>query len=135
MKVVVEENCFAPERMHPTDAGLDLRSPSDMILHPGEIKKIDIGNRIQLPHGFFGWVATRSSLFSKGINTCGIIDENYRGHVKVVLHNTADDDCVIYRGDKIAQLIIIPCSYEGVEIVDEFDETDRGHGGFGSTGR
>lgn len=120
-------------------AGLDLRSNTDVLIHPGQ--KIDIESKLamEIPEGHFGMLVARSGLaFNyqiKLINDIGIIDEDYRGNIGIRLINEGIESYKIEAGDRVAQLIIIP--YEQVELkyVDELEETERGTGGFGHTGR
>jgi dUTP pyrophosphatase len=89
-----------------------------------------------IPHGHYGRVAPRSGLaWKKSIDVgAGVIDEDYRGNVGVILFNFGDEDFVIKQGDRVAQLILEKISTPEVEEVDELPETSRGDGGFGSTG-
>ena len=118
------------------DAGLDLRANEDVALAPFERKLIPTGLAIAIPEGYAGFVQPRSGMALKlGLtmaNTPGLIDAHYRGELKVVAVNIdADETIHIARGERIAQLVIqkVPC----VQLV-EVDETDRGSGGFGSSG-
>lgn len=130
-----------PKRAHSTDAGMDLYIDCDKkIAVPAHTTKlVGTGIAIALETGTFGAVVPRSGLATKrGItiqNTPGIIDSAYRGEVKVALHNSTEFTQEIEPHERIAQLIIQPCSLEDVEEVDELDETERGTGGFGSSGK
>lgn len=130
-----------PKRAHSTDAGMDLYADSDKVISipAHSAKMIGTGIAIALEEGYFGGVYPRSGLASKkGLrpsNCTGVIDSEYRGEVKVSLHNDTDFVQEIEPYERIAQLIIQPCSLEDVEEVDELDETDRGTGGFGSSGK
>ena len=130
-----------PKRAHSTDAGMDLYADSDKIIAiPAHSSKmIGTGIAIALEKGYFGGVYARSGLaFKKGLrpsNNVGIIDSEYRGEVKVALHNDTEFTQEIEPHERIAQLIIQPCSLEDIEEVDELDETERGTGGFGSSGK
>lgn len=135
MKVVVEEWAIKPTRAHPTDAGLDLYSPVDLWLHPGEHKIIDTGVHVEIPDGYFGAITSKSGLMAKGITSQGTIDSPYRGTIKAVLYNHGSDGYLIHRGDKITQLVIIPVFIPEIEVVKELSKTERGEEGFGSTGR
>lgn len=126
-----------PVKKSDDDAGYDLKSAIDYSLYPGEIKIIPTDISIALPKGTFGMVVSRSGLASKGIvvnNSPGILDCNYRGNCGVILRNQTDDIFNISKGDRIAQLLVMP--YFNVEWneVSELSETERGTGGFGSTG-
>lgn len=121
-------------------AGADLYAATDydIIISPGQTVKIDTGIAIAVPRGYFGAIFARSGLATKqGLrpaNCVGVIDSDYRGPVIVALHNDKDGDQMIPAGSRIAQLAIIPVMRTDFNIVDELDETERGEGGFGSTG-
>ncbi len=121
------------------DAGLDLRANEDVALAPFERKLIPTGLAIAIPEGYAGFVQPRSGMALKlGLtmaNTPGLIDAHYRGELKVVAVNIdAAETIHVARGERIAQLVIqkVPC-VQLVEV-DELDDTDRGSGGFGSSG-
>ena len=124
-------------------AGMDLRAavPDDepLTLRPGSRFPVPTGLAFALPPGFEGQVRPRSGLaFKHGVtclNTPGTVDADYRGEVKVILINLGEEDFVIRRGERIAQLIIAPVVQATWSEVDSLDETARGGGGFGSTGR
>ena len=124
-------------------AGMDLRAavPADepLVLRPGDRFPVPTGLAFALPPGFEGQVRPRSGLaFKSGItclNSPGTVDADYRGEVKVILINHGPDDFTIRRGDRIAQLVIAPVVQAAWSEVVSLDETTRGAGGFGSTGR
>lgn len=124
-------------------AGMDLRAaaPQDepIVLRPGSRSAVPTGLAFALPPGFEGQVRPRSGLaFKHGVtclNTPGTIDADYRGEVKVILINHGEEDFVIRRGDRIGQLVIAPVVQAVWAEVESLDETARGAGGFGSTGR
>ncbi len=124
-------------------AGMDLRAavPEDepLVLRPGSRFAVPTGLAFALPPGFEGQVRPRSGLaFKHGItclNSPGTIDADYRGEVKVILINHGEEDFTIRRGERIGQLIIAPVVQAVLAEVDSLDETVRGAGGFGSTGR
>lgn len=136
MDIKLDNYAFMPHRAHPTDAGLDLRSPENIYLKARQSVTIRTGVHIKLPPGRYGKIASKSGLMvHHGIRTDGTIDEPYRGEICVCLFNDSDAGYYIEKGDKIAQLIVQPCEYVDVNVVDVLDETDRGDGGFGSTGK
>ena len=137
LKIKLDPGAFLPVRAHETDAGLDLRTPEAFTISPHESAIIDTGVHIQLPHGTYGKLESKSGLNVKhNIVSCGgTIDEPYTGSIKVKLYNLGETPYRFYSGDKIIQLIVQPCIYESVEQVDELEETDRGNNGFGSSGR
>jgi dUTP pyrophosphatase len=124
-------------------AGMDLRAavPQDepFVLKPGSRHPIPTGLAFALPPGFEGQVRPRSGLAARHgvtcLNTPGTIDADYRGEVKVILVNLGEEDFVIRRGERIAQLVIAPVVQAVWAEVASLDETARGVGGFGSTGR
>ena len=130
-----------PEYSHGNkeDAGMDLRTIESYTLQPGESKLFKTGIAISLPSGYMGKVAPRSGLACKHsvtvLNAEGTIDPSYRGDVGVILINHGDAPYEVNKGDRIAQLIVE--KYEQIEwsIVDELDDTVRGEGGFGHTGK
>eukprot|EP00039_Didymoeca_costata_P019868 m.339217 g.339217 ORF g.339217 m.339217 type:complete len:153 (-) comp18712_c0_seq1:154-612(-) len=133
----LSENAYLPERGSTAAAGYDLRSAHDDVI-PAQgktIAKTDLA--IAIPEGHYGRVAPRSGLAAKHfIDTgAGVIDADYRGNVGVVLFNHAKTDYKISKGDKVAQLILEKISTPDIVEVEELDETERGAGGFGSTGK
>ena len=120
---------------HESDAGFDLESIEDVVIPAKEFAPmIHTGVHVEIPFGYFGLVKERSGMASKGIFVMGgVIDSGYRGEIMVNLANMSGYDYVIKSGDRIAQLIILPCS--AVMTVGELSESDRGENGFGSTGR
>jgi len=125
----------APRRETAGSAGYDLRATSFEVIKPGERLLIGTGFAWEIPEGLVGMVRPRSGLACRdGLHTlAGVIDSDYRGEVKVLLINLGDEEIVISKGDRIAQMVVTP--FYGVElnVVDELDDVDRG-GGFGSTG-
>jgi len=129
------ENAKLPERKREGDAGLDLYCIEDVEILPNEIKLISTGIAIEIPKGYFGLIKDRSGLASKGLHVlAGVIDENYRGEVKVVMINLGKEKIKLEKFSRIAQLIIIPYAKVEVEEVEELSETERGEKGFGSSG-
>jgi dUTP pyrophosphatase len=124
-------------------AGMDLRAAvaddGSVTLKPGERAMIPTGLTIALPGGYEAQVRPRSGLAAKHGVTClnspGTIDADYRGEVKVILINLGQEPFVIKRGERIAQMIIAPVTRAELKVVTQLDETKRGAGGFGSTGR
>lgn len=128
-----------PRYAYEGDAGLDLRANEHVVLRPYERALISTGLAIALPDGYAGFVQPRSGMAIKRglsiVNTPGLIDAHYRGELKVIVINLdADHEIVIERGDRIAQLVIQRVPTVQLVEVDELDATDRGTGGFGSSG-
>jgi len=121
------------------DAGMDLRSAVDVVLAPGERCRIPTGIAVAIPDGHAGFVQPRSGLAARAglgfVNSPGLIDSGYRGEIQVVAINLDRRDPIdIHRGDKIAQLVILPVPQVALAEVEELPASDRGAGGFGSTG-
>ena len=120
-------------------AGMDLRAAESLTIKPRSRALVATGIAIALPLGFEGQVRPRSGLAVKHgvtvLNAPGTIDCDYRGEIKVPLINHGDDDFVIARGDRIAQMVIAPAPQAVLEVVTALDETHRGTGGFGSSGK
>jgi dUTP pyrophosphatase len=120
---------------------MDLRAAiaEAVTLAPGERALITTGLRLEIPPGYEGQVRPRSGLAIRHgitmLNTPGTIDSDYRGLLQVVVINLGQEPFTIHRGDRLAQLIIAPVTQVTVETVDDLAETERGEGGFGSTGR
>lgn len=140
MKVTVQKtmNVESPTRAHNSDAGLDLYVPEGQgcLARPGAVYTIDLGIRVAIPDGYYGQLTLRSSAGKKGLtipNGVGIIDSGYRGSLKLLVSALAEP-VLVAAGERVCQLIVLPCSPVDAQagIVD--DVTDRGQGGFGSTG-
>lgn len=124
-----------PKRAHKTDAGLDLFSICDWTIPAKAASVFDTGVHVQIPEGYVGFVKSKSSLMLEGLTTDGTIDCGFTGSIRVVLFNHSNNDYEVKAGQKIAQLVILPIITPDVEIVGHLDATDRGDGGFGSTGK
>lgn len=138
---LLAENAVVPTVGSQNAAGLDLYAyieEGDITVKPFTTVKIRTGIAVEIPDGHFGGVYARSGLATKqGLrpsNCVGVIDSDYRGEVMVALYNDSNKPRKVVNGDRIAQLIIQPYLYAAIDIVDELSETDRGDGGFGSTG-
>lgn len=139
---IVQEGAEVPVRATDGSAGYDLKAciTEDLLLFPGETKMIPTGIAIQLASNqYVGLLFSRSSIAVKHgqiqPNAVGVIDSDYRGEIMVALKNTSTEGYTIHKGDRIAQLVIVPVSLPEVEVCDELEESARGTGGFGSTGR
>lgn len=121
-------------------AGMDLRAAvaSPIVIKPGERVLIPTGLQMALPEGYEAQIRPRSGLAIRNgitmLNTPGTIDADYRGEVKVIAINHGDEEFVVHHGDRIAQMVITPVTQFPVVEVSDLDETERGQGGFGSTG-
>ena len=127
-----------PAYAHPGDAGMDLRSVDDLEIAPGARALVHTGLVMMLPPGWEAQVRPRSGLALKHgitvLNTPGTIDAGYRGEVGVILANLGDSPFAVRKGDRIAQVVVAPVTTAAIEETDVVDDTDRGGGGFGSTG-
>lgn len=138
MKIKLDKGAFAPTRAHTTDAGLDLYCPigQAQIVPAKDSAKFDTGVHIELPKNTVGMLKSKSGLNVKhGITSEGVIDVGYTGSIVVKLYNHSGHDYKVNEGDKISQLVIMPILTPEIEFVDDLEETERGEGGFGSTGR
>lgn len=138
----IRKNAILPTYGSDKAAGADLYACIDELglitIEPHTTMKISTGLAMELPEGYFGAIFARSGLATKqGIrpaNCVGVCDEDYRGEYIVALHNDTDEERIIRHGDRIAQLVLLPyiqCDF----VEDELSETERGDGGFGSTGK
>ncbi|MCA9477798.1 MAG: dUTP diphosphatase [Nanoarchaeota archaeon] len=130
-------DAIIPQAAHDSDAGVDLHALEDYELQPGERKLFPTGLSMELPPGYVSLIWPRSGLANKrGIDVlAGVIDAGYRGDYGVILLNTGQIPCVIKKGERIAQLLIQNITLPQFEEVDSLSETDRGEGGFGSSGK
>jgi dUTP pyrophosphatase len=136
----LSEQATPPAQAHPGDAGYDLFAAEATVLEPGRRASVGTGIAVAIPDGCAGLVLPRSGLAARhGItltNAPGLIDSGYRGEVRVLLLNTDPDVAFdVAVGDRIAQLLIVRFESPPLEEADELDDTPRGSGGFGSTGR
>jgi dUTP pyrophosphatase len=137
---LLDEGLPMPRYQHEGDAGLDLPSRVDYVLGPGERAMIPTGIAVAIPRGYAGFVLPRSGLASRHgialVNSPGLIDSGYRGELAIVMINTDKHSSFeIKRGNRIAQLVIQPVIEARTVQVKELDDTSRGVGGFGSTGK
>lgn len=136
LNIMLDENAIMPTRGHRTDAGLDLISPVDITIPAHGNAIIDTGVHIQLKENTAGFLKSKSGLNVKhNITSEGVIDVGYTGSIVVKLYNHGNEDYEVKRGDKITQLVIMNIDIPDLNIVKEFEQTDRGNNGFGSTGR
>lgn len=140
MKVTYQKtmNVESPTRAHRSDVGLDLYVPEgeSVLVRPGAVYTIDLGIRVAIPDGYYGQLTLRSSAGKKGLtipNGVGIIDPDYRGSLKLLVSVLAEPTLVA-TGERVCQLVILPQTPVDVEAGVVDTDTDRGQGGFGSTG-
>jgi dUTP pyrophosphatase len=140
VRFIAEEGARAPEYKTEGCSGADLCAflRESIVLAPGERAAIPTGLRIELPLGYEAQVRPRSGLALKKGLTClnspGTVDSDYRGELKVILVNLGSENVIIERGDRIAQLVVAPVLRARFELADDLGDTQRGSGGFGSTG-
>jgi dUTP pyrophosphatase len=127
-----------PTRAHPGDAGIDLRARVDTVLAAGEWAMIPTGIAVAIPVGYAGLVAPRSGLAARNaisvVNGPGIVDAGFRGEVNAILINHGPDEVTLQRGDRVAQLVVVPVVEAELVAVDTLPDSQRGTGGFGSSG-
>ena len=139
----IRDNAILPTRGSAAAAGYDLYAAEGAFIPAGKTVMIGTGLAMEIPKAFWGGIYARSGLATKqGLrpaNCVGVIDADYRGEIKVALHNDSDSERIVQAGDRIAQLVFHPLleiileDGEAWEVVDDLDATDRGDGGFGST--
>ena len=136
MKIMLDEGAKMPTRAHPWDAGLDLYAIEDGYIRCNSSHTFDTGVHVEIPGGCVGFIKSKSGLMvNHGILTDGTIDCGYTGSIRVCLFNRGSSKYEVKKGDKIAQLVILPCILPPLEEVENLNKTDRGAKGFGSTGR
>ncbi len=135
MEVVLDQGAVMPARAHEYDAGLDLFAREDFVLPPCSRVTHDTGVHLAIPKNHVGFITSKSGLMSKnGITSRGTIDFGYTGSIKAVLFNHSRENVYIRRGQKITQLVVVPCLFPELVQVDSLEESERGEGGFGSSG-
>lgn len=138
IKFILMDGGIAPAKAHADDACFDLYAKDSVVIPPGETHLFGLGFKVEVPVGYALDIRPRSGLALKGVtvaNAPGTIDAGYRGEVGVILHNSSRTQCLITKKDRIAQCLItklIPFSFEAST---ELGQSDRGEGGFGSTGK
>ena len=138
MKIILDVGAYLPTYAHDADAGMDLRTPVAFIVPAHGSYTVDTGVHIQIPVGQVGFIKSKSGLNVKGgLTATGVVDSGFSGSIRVKLYNHSDEDYMFSRGDKITQLVLLYIAKpeNGFEVVDHFEETERGNNGFGSTGR
>lgn len=136
MNIILDNGAFKPEFAHKTDAGADLRSPVEAVVPAHGSVVIDTGVHVEIPEGYTIFLKSKSGLNVKhNLIGEGVVDSGFSGSIRVKLYNLGDTDYQVFCGDKIIQMVILPCGYCEFTQVDKFAETERGDGGFGSTGR
>ena len=135
--VKLDDGAFMPVRAHVDDAGIDLLTPVDFSVPANGAITIDTGIHVEIPRGYYGKLESKSGLHIKHDIVClgGVIDCGYTGSIAVKLHNFSRRHYRFKRGEKIVQLIIIPCETPIIVPVDSLGLSARGDNGFGSSGK
>lgn len=137
--VKLYDHAVVPSYSHPGDAGMDLYALDHTYLEPDSWATVGTGIALELPRGFVGLVCPRSGMAARYavtvLNGPGVVDAGYRGEVKVILSNHGPTTYEIHSGDRIAQLVLTPFRAAMLQEVQELENTSRGSGGHGSTGR
>lgn len=136
MKIMLDEGAIMPSRAHRADAGLDFFAREGKLVPAHGSAIFNTGVHIEIPIGWVGFLKSKSGLnVNNGITSEGVIDSGFVGAIVVKLYNNSDEDYWVEKGDKISQLVILPIMLPDLELVEQFEETERGDNGFGSTGK
>ena len=142
MRVKVDDVKYIPEVKTEFSAGADLKVKigGEIVVKPRESIEVHTGVYLEIPQGYVGLLFVRSSFGKKGLmlkNSVGVIDSDYRGEVIAQVINNSKEDIVLVDGERFVQIVVVPCLSlkDNIEIVDELEDTERGTGGFGSTGK
>lgn len=132
----LNEDARAPTRGSEHSAGYDLYSSEQLVIAPNDQQLISTGISMEIPIGHFGKIFDRSgfTLTNHTRVAAGVIDADYRGEVKILIQNLGKNPITIEKHSRIAQMVIMPCYSEPIEIVEQLNESERGAAGFGSTG-
>lgn len=136
MKIILDKGAKMPVSAHEADAGYDLFARETKVVPARGSARFDTGVHIQIPEGYVGFLKSKSGLNVKhGIISDGTIDSGYTGSIVAKLYNLSDEPYLVNAGDKITQIVFQKIEKPTFEQVEAFEETERGNGGFGSTGR
>lgn len=138
--VKLDNGSICPTKAHESDAGYDIYAPANMesgVIRPNSSLVIDTGVHMQIPDGYCGLIVSKSGLnVNNGITSTGLIDAGYQGSIKIKLYNNTGSFYTVKPCEKISQIVILPIPEFELGLVSEFEaQTDRGVGGFGSSGR
>ena len=138
IKVLTDDISQIPAYQTSGSAACDLKSTDELVIPSGTRVTVGTGIKLQIPNGFGAMVCSRSGLAAKNgiqvLNAPGIIDTDYRGEIKVILHNSGQSEFIVKKGDRIAQLLFFPIFQAIFQKAELIDNTARGEGGLGSTG-
>lgn len=137
LKIKLDAGAKMPTRAHEWDAGLDIYARETKTVFARSSEKFDTGVHVALPNGTTGFLKSKSGLnVNHGITSEGVIDAGYTGSICVKLYNNSNENYIVRAGDKISQLVILPVVIpDSIMLTQNLEETERGDGGFGSTGR
>lgn len=136
IKVKLDKGAIMPTRAHDLDAGYDIYSREDAVIYQNASGKFDTGVHMAIPAGYVGFLKSKSGLNVKsGLQSEGVIDAGYTGSICVKLYNHGAKAVEIKKGQKISQIVLLPIVTPELEQVEELEDTERGTGGFGSTGK
>lgn len=134
LRIMLDAGAIMPERAHENDAGLDLFSRETCYVFAGDQHEFDTGVHVEIPKGYVGLITSKSKPMRLGVTSRGTIDSGYTGSIRAVLYNNSKRSYLVERGKKITQLVILPILTPKIQVVKKLDSTERGDGGFGSTG-
>lgn len=138
IKTLTDDASQIPKYQTSGSAGCDLISSDYVVIQPGRRVIIGTGLRLEIPEGFGAYVCPRSGLAAKHgitvLNSPGVIDNDYRGEIKVILHNSGEEEFIVQKGDRVAQLVFFPIFQAIFQRAFNVKDTTRGNGGLGSTG-
>ncbi len=135
MKITLDPGAYMPTRAHASDAGLDLYSRTTVTIPAGGSGVFDTGVHVAIPEGTVGMLKSKSGLnVKRGLLCEGVIDAGYTGPIVAKVYNHGSGDVTIEAGMKLVQLVILPILTPPLELADTLEDTERGQGGFGSTG-
>jgi dUTP diphosphatase len=137
IRITLAPGARAPTRGSAGSAGYDLYAPTDVLIRPGQVVVIHSGVSIELPDDSWeAQIRSRSSMSKRGLwGATGTVDADYRGVIGATLVNLGNEDAKVLRGERFAQLVFARVEHVAIDVVTELSETERGTGGFGSTGR
>lgn len=141
IKFMLDKGAFTPEKAHNEDAGFDLRCPLGnevnwTIIPAHGSLKLDLGVHFEIPKNYVGFLKSKSGLnVNFGITGEGVIDSGYTGSIVAKMYNDSDKDYFLKGGDKVIQIVFLPIPEVELELAQEFNKTERGNNGFGSSGR
>lgn len=134
--IKLDEGAKMPEKAYDVDAGFDLKTPHEFTVKAGESAIVMTGVHMVIPKGYCGLLVSKSGLNTKhDIKTTGLVDALYTGEIVVKVQNHGENDYHFNKGDKVSQIIILPVPEVTLTMIDELPDTERGTGGFGSTGK